>query len=70
MRIGVPTEVKNNEYRVGMTPVGVRELTGRGHEVLVQAGAGVGSSITQRGSKWPFALRGEAGTSGRSPPRT
>ena len=46
MRIGVPTEVKNNEYRVGMTPVGVRELTGRGHEVLVQAGAGVGSSIT------------------------
>ncbi|WP_462418993.1 alanine dehydrogenase [Kytococcus sp. Marseille-QA3725] len=46
MRIGVPAEVKNNEYRVGMTPVGVRELTQRGHEVLVQAGAGLGSSIT------------------------
>ncbi|OFS13232.1 alanine dehydrogenase [Kytococcus schroeteri] len=46
MRIGVPTEVKNNEFRVGMTPVGVRELTQRGHEVLVQAGAGLGSAVT------------------------
>ncbi len=45
MRIGVPTEVKNNEYRVGMTPVGVRELTARGHQVLVQKGAGEGSTI-------------------------
>ncbi|WP_298131394.1 alanine dehydrogenase [Micropruina sp.] len=46
MKIAVPTEVKNNEYRVAITPVGVHELTRRGHEVFVQAGAGLGSSIT------------------------
>lgn len=46
MRIGVPSEVKNNEYRVAMTPAGVRELSVQGHEVLVETGAGVGSSIT------------------------
>jgi alanine dehydrogenase len=45
MRIAVPTEVKNNEFRVAMTPAGVRELTRAGHEVLVQAGAGSGSAI-------------------------
>lgn len=45
MRIGVPTEVKPDEYRVAITPAGVRELTSRGHEVLVQAGAGVGSAM-------------------------
>jgi alanine dehydrogenase len=45
MRIGVPTEIKQDEYRVALTPAGVRELTGRGHEVLVQAGAGDGSAI-------------------------
>ena len=45
MRIGVPSEVKRDEYRVAMTPAGVRELTERGHEVVVQAGAGVGSAI-------------------------
>jgi len=45
VRIGVPAEVKNNEYRVAMTPAGVRELTLAGHTVLVQSGAGVGSSI-------------------------
>ncbi|MFL5816237.1 MAG: alanine dehydrogenase [Conexibacter sp.] len=43
--IGVPTEIKTDEYRVALTPSGVRELTDRGHEVLVQAGAGVGSAI-------------------------
>ncbi len=43
MRIGVPSEVKNHEYRVAATPAGVRELTARGHEVLVQTGAGAGS---------------------------
>jgi alanine dehydrogenase len=42
---GVPTEIKTDEYRVALTPSGVRELTDRGHEVLVQAGAGVGSAI-------------------------
>ncbi|MBS46127.1 MAG: alanine dehydrogenase [Nocardioides sp.] len=46
MRIGVPKEVKNREYRVAITPVGVHELTEHGHQVVVQAGAGEGSSIT------------------------
>jgi alanine dehydrogenase len=45
MRVGVPTEIKTDEYRVSLTPVGVRELAERGHEVLVQAGAGAGSAI-------------------------
>src|SRR5215217_964103 len=45
MNVGVPTEIKTDEYRVALTPSGVRELTDRGHEVLVQAGAGVGSAI-------------------------
>lgn len=40
MLIGVPTEIKNHEYRVGLTPASVRELTGRGHGVLIQSGAG------------------------------
>jgi len=43
--IGVPTEIKTDEYRVALTPSGVRELTDRGHVVLVQAGAGEGSAI-------------------------
>jgi alanine dehydrogenase len=45
MRIGVPTEIKPDEYRVAITPAGVRELSVRGHEVLVQAGAGEGSAM-------------------------
>ncbi|MBL8777918.1 MAG: alanine dehydrogenase [Acidimicrobiales bacterium] len=45
MRVGVPTEVKNNEYRVAMTPDGVRELHQHGVEVLVQSGAGRNSAI-------------------------
>jgi alanine dehydrogenase len=45
MRVGVPTEVKEAEYRVAITPAGVRELTLGGHEVLVQAGAGEGSAL-------------------------
>ena len=45
MRIGVPTEIKSDEYRVAITPAGVRELTARGHEVLVQEGAGEGSAM-------------------------
>jgi alanine dehydrogenase len=40
MRIGCPKEIKNHEYRVGLTPASVRELTSRGHEVLIQSGAG------------------------------
>src|SRR4051812_29433163 len=46
MKIGVPSEVKVDEYRVAMTPAGVRELTDHGHEVVIQAGAGVGSAIS------------------------
>ena len=45
MKVGVPTEIKNNEFRVAITPSGVHELSSRGHEVLVQSGAGAGSSI-------------------------
>ena len=45
MRVGIPTEIKNNEYRVAITPAGVAELVHRGHEVMVQAGAGEGSAI-------------------------
>jgi alanine dehydrogenase len=46
MKVGVPTEIKADEYRVALTPSGVRELTDRGHEVVVQAGAGIGSTIS------------------------
>ncbi len=46
MRVGVPTEVKIDEYRVALTPAGVRELADAGHEVFVQSGAGEGSSIS------------------------
>lgn len=45
MRIAVPREVKNREYRVAITPVGVRELVRRGHEVFIETGAGEGSGI-------------------------
>ena len=45
MLIGVPTEVKRDEYRVGLLPVGAEELTRAGHQVLVQAGAGLGSGL-------------------------
>ena len=45
MRIGVPTEIKPDEYRVAITPAGVRECSARGHEVLIQAGAGEGSAM-------------------------
>ena len=45
MRVGVPREVKNHEYRVAITPIGVHELVAHGHEVVIQAGAGIGSSI-------------------------
>ena len=46
MRVGVPTETKNSEFRVAITPAGVAELTRRGHEVLIQSGAGEGSAIS------------------------
>jgi alanine dehydrogenase len=48
MFIGVPKEIKNHEYRVGMTPTAVRELTHHGHEVIVEANAGSGIGIDDR----------------------
>ncbi|MCH5642443.1 alanine dehydrogenase [Gordonia sp. ABSL49_1] len=51
MRVGIPTEIKNNEYRVAATPAGVAELHRHGHEVVVQAGAGEGSAIDDRDFK-------------------
>ena len=46
MIVGVPREIKSDEYRVAMTPNGVEELTRAGHKVLTESGAGVGSGIT------------------------
>src|SRR5262245_31341194 len=46
MRIGVPREIKVHEYRVGLVPAGVRELTGSGHEVIVESGAGKGIGVS------------------------
>ena len=45
MIVGIPKEIKADEYRVGMTPAGVEELVRRGHQVLVQSGAGTGSGL-------------------------
>ena len=45
MKVGVPTEIKTDEYRVALTPAGVRELVEHGHEVVIQSEAGVGSTI-------------------------
>ncbi|HTR72029.1 MAG TPA: alanine dehydrogenase, partial [Solirubrobacteraceae bacterium] len=42
MKVGVPSEIKQDEYRVAITPAGVRELSAHGHEVLIQRGAGEG----------------------------
>ncbi|MEH1129215.1 alanine dehydrogenase [Micromonospora sp. CPCC 206061] len=46
MKVGIPREVKNHEYRVAITPAGVNEFVRGGHEVYVESGAGLGSSIT------------------------
>lgn len=46
MRVGCPKEIKNNENRVGLTPAGAKAFTGSGHEVFVEAGAGIGSGFT------------------------
>jgi alanine dehydrogenase len=48
MRVGVPKEVKNHEYRVAFTPAGVHQLVSHGHQVTVEAGAGEGSSISDQ----------------------
>ncbi len=46
MRVGVPTEIKADEYRVALTPAGARELTEAGHEIVIQSGAGEGSALS------------------------
>lgn len=46
MLVGTPTEIKNSERRVGLTPVGVRELIRAGHDIIIQQGAGLGAGIT------------------------
>lgn len=46
VKVGIPREVKNNEFRVAITPAGVHELVRNGHQVFIEANAGVGSSIT------------------------
>ena len=46
MLVGVPKEIKNNEFRVAMTPAGVQQLIEQGHTVYVQSGAGEGSRFT------------------------
>jgi alanine dehydrogenase len=48
VKVGVPTEIKPDEYRVALTTIGVRELSEHGHDVLIQAGAGDGSSISDQ----------------------
>ncbi|HMS10101.1 MAG TPA: hypothetical protein PKE66_11490, partial [Pyrinomonadaceae bacterium] len=46
MKIGLPKEIKDNEYRVGLTPAGVHALAGAGHTVYVERSAGEGSGFT------------------------
>jgi alanine dehydrogenase len=46
VKVGIPTEIKNHEYRVAITPAGVHELVASGHEVLVQRDAGIGSALS------------------------
>src|SRR5210317_877555 len=46
MRVGVPKEIKNNEFRVGLVPASVRELADRGHEVFVETNAGIGIGMS------------------------
>ncbi|HAW48028.1 MAG TPA: alanine dehydrogenase, partial [Roseovarius sp.] len=45
MKIGCPTEIKPQEFRVGITPIAAQEAVGRGHEVIVQSGAGAGAGF-------------------------
>ena len=47
MIVGLPKEIKDNEYRVGLTPAGARALTDAGHRVVVERGAGEGSGTTR-----------------------
>ena len=61
MIVGVPKEIKTDEYRVAMIPVGVEELTRAGHKVLIQTGAGAGSGISDERTP-PTARRSSRAT--------
>ena len=56
MRIGCPTEIKNHEYRVGLTPESARELIASGSEVWIESGAGMG--IVSGSELWDFVMAG------------
>lgn len=67
MKVGIPREIKNHEYRVAISPAGVHELVGRGHEVVIETGAGVGSSFSDEDFKAAGAqILGSADQSGRT----
>jgi alanine dehydrogenase len=68
MRVGVPTEIKVHEYRVGLTPSAVREYVARGHQVMVQSGAGAGIMATDEAYKKAGARR-SSGQPRKSSPR-
>jgi alanine dehydrogenase len=51
MIIGVPKEIKDQEHRVAMTPAGVQALTARGHQVLIERGAGQGAAVVPRAAE-------------------
>ena len=58
VKVGIPREVKNNEFRVAITPAGVHELVRHGHEVVIEKDAGLGSSITNNVSRdWNFRFK-------------
>jgi alanine dehydrogenase len=62
VRVGIPREVRNNEFRVAITPAGVHELVSAGHEVMVESGAGLGSAITdEEYTAAGAAVRADAG---------
>ena len=48
MKIGIPKEIKNNEFRVAMTPIGVKELVNKGHKVILQKNAGLESNFLDK----------------------
>jgi len=63
MKIGCPAEIKNNEFRVGLTPAAARAYIENGHEVIIQKGAGLGSGIAdQEYEKVGARLEGSAQT--------
>jgi len=67
MIVGVPKEIKTDEYRVAMIPVGVEELTRAGHKVIIQAGAGQGSGIAdEQYAKHGAAIDGAAAIWGQA----